>query len=328
MSGWGPPPGGAGQGGQPGGWGSPPPGGGQGGQGGWGGTPPPPPPGPQNPQDPYGQPPGYGPSGPQNPYGGQPQQDPYGQQPPPQQDPYGQQPQGYPPSGPQQPQPGWGQQPSGPYGQQPPGYGAPDAYGYGQQQPPKKKTGLIIGLAGGGVGLVLIIVVAIVLISTLSGGTDYKVTTPDSAGGLQRDRTAESSSPEISKQKDSLKNLAGGKIKEVLTAIYSDGSSSSSSGLSGKVFFLGATASEKIDQDGFMNGFKKGVGSQMQVKSVDAGSLGGQAACASASVSTTSTSVCIWVDDSTFGEIVPSGKSPDEAAALMLKMRSDIEQKQ
>lgn len=315
MSGWGPPPGGAGQGDQPGGWGSPPPGGGQG--GGWGGTPPPPPPpqGPQGPQDPYGQP--YGPSGPQNPYGGQPYQP---QQPPPGQPPqpgWGQ---------PGQQQPGWGQ-PGDPYGQQP-GYGQQDAFGYGQP-PQKKKTGLIIGLVGGGVGLVVVVVVAIVVISMLSGGGDYKITTPDTAGGLQRDRSAESQSPMIGQQKDRLRSIAGGKIKEVSTAIYKDPSSSSSSstpGIGGKVFFLGATAEEGIDQDGFMNGFKKGINGRLQVKTVDAGDLGGQAACATSSAS--NTSVCIWVDDSTFGEVVPSGKSPEEAAALMLKMRADIEQEQ
>ena len=312
MSGWGQPPGGAGQGGQPGGWGSPPPGGGQGGQGGWGGTPPPPPPGPQGPQDPYGQQP-YGPSGPQNPYGGQPQ-DPYGQPYPPQQQP----PQpGWGQPGPQQggPQQGWGA-PGDPYGQQP-GYGQP---------PQKKKTGLILGIVGGGVGVVVLIVAAIVVISLINSGPSYQIVTPDTAGGLQRDRTAESQAPQIGQQKDRLKSIAGGKIEKVSTAIYSDSSSSSASGLTGKVFFLGATAKDKIDQDGFMSGFKKGVSGSMQVKTVDAGSLGGQAACASSSASSTSTSVCIWVDDSTFGEIVPSGKSPEEAAALMLKMRSDIEQ--
>jgi len=316
MSGWGPPPGGAGQGGQPGGWGSPPPGGGQGGQGGWGGSPPPPPPQGPGPQDPYGQQP-YQPSGPQNPYGGQPQQDPYGQQP-------------YAPSGPQQ-QPGWGQQPQqqgwgqppDPYGQQPPpGYGPPDTFGYGAP-PPKKKTGLILGIAGGVGGVIVLIIVAVVLFSVL-GSSETKVTTPDTAGGLQRDRSAESQLPNIGDQQSELKRLADGKIKEVLTAVYSDGSSSSSSGLTGKVFFLGATATEKINQDSFMEGFKKGVGSQLTVKDVDPGSKGGKAACASSATSPT-TSVCIWVDDTTFGEIVPSGKSPDEAAKLMLDMRDDIE---
>ena len=315
------------------GWG-PPPGGGQGGQGGWGGSPPPPPPGP-GPQDPYGQP--------QNPYGGQPPQDPYGQQP-------------YAPSGPQQQQPGWGQQPQqqpgwgsqpqdpyggqpygqpqdpysqqpygqpqDPYGQQPPGYGPPDAFGYGAP-PPKKKTGLFIAIGGGVLGVIVLIVIAVVLINVLGGGST-KVTTPDTAAGLQRDRSAESQLPNIGDQQNELKRLANGKIKEVLTAVYADGSAGSSSGLTGKVFFLGATSSETIDQDGFIEGFKRGVGSRLTVKDVDAGAKGGKAACAS-STSSPTTSVCIWVDDSTFGEVVPSGKSPDEAAALMLKMRDDIE---
>src|SRR3954467_5793939 len=134
--------------------------------------------------DPYGQPqygqqpgqqPQYG-----SPYGQPPQSGPpYGQQPG--YDPYGQPPQSGPPqSGPPQ----YGQPQSGaPYGQ--PGYGQPQ---YGQPQygqypgagayppapPPKKsRTGLIIGLVGGGLVLLLCLGVgAFLVLPKLAGGDD------------------------------------------------------------------------------------------------------------------------------------------------------------
>lgn len=124
---------------------------------------------------------------PPGPYGQPPQGGGFGQQPgqPPQQGqpPLGQQPPAY---GQQQPPPGYGQQ--GGFGQQP-GYGTPPGgfpgsgqhQGFGQQgygglgQQPgmpgpqkKKKTGLIVGLAGGGVALIAIV---LVLVFTLGGNS-------------------------------------------------------------------------------------------------------------------------------------------------------------
>jgi hypothetical protein len=133
---------------------------------------------PQQPQqggygDPYGQPqygqqPQYG-----SPYGQQPQSGPpYGQQPQPQSGPaYGQQP-GYDPYGqppqsgpPQYGQPGYGQPQYGQY----PGAGA-----YPPAPPPKKsRTGLIIGLVGGGLVLLLCLGVgAFFVLPKLAGGDD------------------------------------------------------------------------------------------------------------------------------------------------------------
>ncbi|WP_116048044.1 hypothetical protein [Amycolatopsis palatopharyngis] len=98
-------------------------------------------PGPYGQQGPYGQPGGYAQGPPQQPVPGQPPQ--YGHP-----DPYGQYP-GQPPA------PGYA-----PYGQ--PGY--PTGPGGPGGEPPKKKTGLIIGLViagvvlvGGGIALVLLL---------------------------------------------------------------------------------------------------------------------------------------------------------------------------
>ncbi|GAB3884403.1 hypothetical protein GCM10029964_045370 [Kibdelosporangium lantanae] len=102
---------------------------------------------------------------PQGPY--DPNQNPYGQQPP-QQPGWQQQPppQGYDAYGPQQPPPGYDPyaQPTqqyNPYGQPTQQYGYPGGY----PQPPKKKTGLLVGLAVAGVIVVGGGVTAIALLS-------------------------------------------------------------------------------------------------------------------------------------------------------------------
>ncbi|MFF5182289.1 hypothetical protein ACFY30_00665 [Streptomyces sp. NPDC000345] len=105
---------------------------------------------PPPPQNPYGPPVPPGPhDGPQNPYGQQPAQPPQG--------PYAAGPYGQP--GPQPPQP-YGPPP----GQQP--YGAPyPPPPYGWAPPPRKsRTGLILGIVGGVVGLAVLGVVGLVLI--------------------------------------------------------------------------------------------------------------------------------------------------------------------
>ncbi|MGW6722280.1 hypothetical protein [Streptomyces sp. NPDC054995] len=145
---------------------------------------------PQGQPGPYGQQPGpYGTPPPQGQPGyGYPQQAPQGV-PPQQPNPYGQ---------PQQPPQGYGypqaQQP-GPYGQQPPTppYGGQPPYG-AQPPQPKKKTGLIVGVAV----VALAVIAGGVYFLTSGGGSDvadstkgYKLTPPASV----EDYTKDSSKP-------------------------------------------------------------------------------------------------------------------------------------
>jgi hypothetical protein len=115
------------------------------------------------------QPPGpYDPN--QNPYGQQPQQQPGWQQQQP--------PQGYDAYGPQQPPPGYdayGQptQQYNPYGQPTQQYGYPGGY----PQPPKKKTGLLVGLAVAGVLVVGGGITTFALLSGDDNGSDNPGTT-------------------------------------------------------------------------------------------------------------------------------------------------------
>lgn len=246
-------------------------------------------------------------------YGGAPG---YGQQPPPQQPGYGQ---------PQQPGYGQPQQPG--FGQQP-GYGQPP---YGQQ-PPKRKssTGLILGIVGGVVALVVVLGIVLVALVANSGG-DKTITAVTTAGGWQRDTSAESQlSSQINSQRNIMNSATGGKLDKLVSAFYRDPSGSSGTGVTGQpngVLFLGGEG--KIGStDDFVDGFRRSLSSSNgTVTEIDPGSGGGKGVCGTITISTTSMSFCAWATESSFGEIVPTtpGMSQSEVADLMRKMREDIE---
>ncbi|WP_254409182.1 hypothetical protein [Streptomyces sp. AC495_CC817] len=106
-------------------------------------------------------------------------QSPYGQQQPPQ-GPYGQQP--YPPQQPAQP---YGQHPHVPqqYPPQPQPYGAPQPAGWQPVPPPKSRTGLILGIVGGVVGLVVLGTVGLWVVGTQTTSgfpeAEYKLALPE-----------------------------------------------------------------------------------------------------------------------------------------------------
>jgi len=171
----------------------------------------------------YGQPQqgGYPPSGPQQQpgYGGTQQ---FGQPGPYQQ--------GYPQTGPQPQQGGYGYDQQAPYGQQDP-YAQQGQYGqYDQQQgygggfdenpPPKKKTGLIIGIAA---GAVVLVGAGVGLAIGLSGGDDTPAaappasssaattTPPKSAPSTKSSPTTKSSAPKTSGSSSAGGPAPGGK---------------------------------------------------------------------------------------------------------------------
>jgi hypothetical protein len=240
-------------------------------------------------------------------------------------------------------QPGYGQQPAGPpgypqqpgYGQPQPQYGPPGPSPYGQPPyPPRKSnTGLIIGLAGGAMALlVLLVVVGVVLASS---GTKYQISTPATAGGLNRDSSGESSlSSEISSARSQLSSATKYRISDIHTAVYSDGSY--------RYVFIGGTG-KLGDPDEFVKGFRSQATSSSTssvsttVTEVDSGGAG-KAVCATVRGAISSTSysnaICAWATESSFGEIIPipatssvtsANKTSIEVASLMRRMRGDIE---
>ncbi|MEV4252959.1 hypothetical protein AB0J52_07295 [Spirillospora sp. NPDC049652] len=275
------------------------------------------------PQSPGGNPGGYppAPGGAPNPYG----QPAYGQQPG-----YGQPAQPSPPAPPaaqpgwaQQDQPGWGQPPGG-FAQPQPGFGPPPG-----PPPRNSKTGLVLGLVGGGLVLVVIAVVAVVALSG-AGGDKYTISTPDSVAGRSRDSAMES---QLASKMDSLKTqmrtMTHGKVTDVSSAFYKDpGSSGGLSGSTGVIFFGGTGPIG--NPSSFMSGIRSSASrSGTSVQDVDAGSHGGKAGCFQLSSVGVTITECAWATSSSFGAIVPTktGSTISDTAALMRTFRDAVEQK-
>ncbi|MFD4028606.1 hypothetical protein ACFWRV_34585 [Streptomyces sp. NPDC058576] len=310
---------------------------------------------PQGQPGPYGQQPGpYGAPPPQGQPGyGYPQQAPQGV-PPQQPNPYAQQ-----PSGPQQgygyPQ---GQQP-GPYGQQPPAapYGGQPPYG-AQPPQPKKKTGLIIG-------------VAVVALAVIAGGVyfltsgdkvsnsdvseatkGHKITPPDAVDAYKRDTSKPVlSAPLTGSQKTDVEAL-GIKNPSAAKADYTVGSQSAATKVLNFEGFWGEIADPAevvnnafvdVEQDAKSGGDEVSielVGSAEIVK--PDGFEGAVMKCQDLKVTNKSgdgsvaegpqhfvLAVCVWADYSTAGiataadkvlALAGKGVPKDEAAALTAKL--------
>ncbi|HEX2313641.1 MAG TPA: hypothetical protein VHJ17_07915 [Thermomonospora sp.] len=257
---------------------------------------------------PYGGPPGPGPQpgfGPQPPGGPMP---PYGQQQPP---PYG------------GPQPGWG------------GPGTPPPF---PPPPPPRRgsgAGLILLLGGGILAVLLIVVVVVVAVS--AGGGPSSISTPPTAGGLSRNYSAESElGSQISSQRSLLQRSAGYRLDDVKSAVYGSGTQ--------RYLFIGGTGDVESGDEFVANFRRSATSSSSSLVNTTVTELSdpggdGVGVCAEIRASTggssSTSALCAWATDKTFGMILPApdGTSltnrPDfsasDVAETMRRIRDDVE---
>jgi hypothetical protein len=267
-------------------------------------------------------PPPNGPGQPEQPYGQQPQQPPYGQQQPP----YGQQPQ-QPPYGQTPPpfgqQPPYGQQPQQPYGQQtPPPFGQP---GYPQAgyapQPPKKSGAKRLLIIGGAVVLALIVVGAAVGALSGDGSKSYTMSTPDTAGGYSKTTNATNAATMTSLTTGVSKEFGSG--AKVVNATYKVNNTN--------VLFIGVYGGSKRQEN--LSSQIKRFANGAPTHTTDSGGKG-DAECAEISAGGAKIPMCAWLTDSTMAMLMefPSATgtsiktmSWSELADVMRKMRPDVE---
>jgi hypothetical protein len=282
------------------------------------------------PQPGYGQPQNYQPQRPAQDYGqpgtpgyGQPQAGPWYGQPQPGQI-YGQQPgQGY---------AGYGQQPGQGYGQQSyPGYGPQAGYGYpgaaypGTTPAPsgRRRIGMWVAIGGGGAVVTAAIVLA--LVSVLGGNGNWKVTTPQQAGGLSKVNTAaiqNQLNTAISTVKSQFNKLPDvGKLNSVVDAVYELSGSQQFGGIPNYVIFVGLNGT--FDTKNVLKGIMTG---SSNLPTAAPGPHGGQAECGADG---SGDEGCVWVTGTTVGilAIEPNGAEPKgHLDSLMIGMRTDLEQ--
>ncbi|MDT0474691.1 hypothetical protein RM863_21450 [Streptomyces sp. DSM 41014] len=299
------------------------------------------PPSPQNP--PGQQPPSQGPYGqqpPQPPYGQPPQQNPYGQQPPPPgPGPYAQQP---PQQGPYPPPPG--QQPygAGPYPQQQPPYG----WGAPMAPPPKKRrTGLILGIVGGVVGLVVVGVVVLAMIGSkvVNSGfpeAEFVLALPKTLVDESYQLSEDLSRSEGQKIVDEADGSWDAKVDGAAVGRYSLGGDETKGTLVVSGMY-GRFKNTDLARKNMMKGAAQGAGAKVAVPPKDFHPEGADGLTVTCEVLTQTQAgteltlpICGWADENTGASIAevtadtvvkdPADIDLAKAAATTLKVRSEI----
>jgi hypothetical protein len=236
-----------------------------------------------------------------------------------------QQPGGYPP--PQQPQYGGGyppQQPGQPYGVEAgqPGYGLP-------AQPPTKKSGA---------GKILLIVLGVVVLLCIGGGTAVYLATKDKVTEVV-DATktrveapaALAGKPKVTEPKlvataEQMKSQIRGDVpdaRDTIGAFYGDPAKQD---LLMIVAVSGLIADPKKELDDAANGITKGMG-VTNFKSVEPGPLGGDARCGDGETAGVDVGVCVWSDKGSLGMILVYNKPASELEKQFVTMRGQIEKR-
>jgi hypothetical protein len=150
-------------------------------------------------------------------------------------------------------------------------------------------------------------------------GPAHTVSTPDKVAGFNREPNLEQQM-KVDQLRNGIIAKGGGKISDAVSAVYQQGSSAVGSNPQTYIFVGGKLADS--DPQASVTNFEQ---TQAGAHAVSAGSLGGEAACATASVSGESVSMCVWFDNDTFGEFVSPTMTPTTLASTMDQARPSLE---
>jgi hypothetical protein len=153
------------------------------------------------------------------------------------------------------------------------------------------------------------------------GGPAHSVSTPDKVAGFTREPSLEKQM-KVSQLRDNIIANGGGKISDPAAAVYQQGSTAVGSNPQTYVFVGGklADSDPQASLTNFEQTYKHG-----RAHAVSPGSLGGDAACGTATVGGESVSMCVWFDNDTFGEFVSPTMTPAELASTMVQARPNLE---
>ncbi|MEV0426271.1 hypothetical protein [Micromonospora sp. NPDC050495] len=225
-----------------------------------------------------------------------------------------QQPGGYPPPA----------QPGPPYGAEAgqPGYGAPVG------PPPKKSS----------VGKILLIVLAVVVVLCVGGGTALYFATKDKVDEVVDATKTRMTTPETLAGRP---KVTDPQLQKAATDMVAEMKKDVPDATSTVGAFYGDPQKQDLVMIGGVSGLiadpkkeladaTKGLGSELAVsnfKSIDAGPLGGDAECGDGKAQTVSVGVCVWADRGSVGVLVLYFKSGADLQKEFAAMRGQIEQK-
>lgn len=177
-------------------------------------------------------------------------------------------------------------------------------------------------MALGAIGVAAAGAIAFVMMKTVFSGPSgptHSVSTPDKVAGFTRQPNLEQQM-KVDQLRDSIVRNGGGKISDAVSAVYQEGSSAIGSNPQTYMFVGGKLAdSDPVASLGDFEQKNKGA------HTVSSGSLGGEAACGTATVNGESVSICVWFDNDTFGEFASPTMTPNKLASTMDQARPTLE---
>ena len=153
------------------------------------------------------------------------------------------------------------------------------------------------------------------------GGPHHVLVTPDKLGSYVRRPQLEKQMNASQLQRQVIAKSAG-QASHVVSAVYEDGTSASSTAPPQMILFIGGNLSG-VSASGFIASFTQ---QSKGAFGTSAGSLGGSAACVNAQASVPgSVALCTWADNDTFGVVASLTMNATKLAAEMRVMRPMVE---
>jgi hypothetical protein len=150
-------------------------------------------------------------------------------------------------------------------------------------------------------------------------GPAHTVVAPNQAGPFTRMPSLEKQM-KVDALQDEIMKTSAGQAKDVVSAVYQEGSSAP--GSNPQIFmFVGGELSSAAPSTSVTNFIQTYPGAT----SVPAGALGGDAACAQDTVGGESVAMCVWFDNDSFGELVSPTMTTASLASTLHQVRPDLE---
>ena len=174
-----------------------------------------------------------------------------------------------------------------------------------------------------GAGLAVVLGGAAVAVESglFGGGPKHVLVTPDKMGSYVRRPQLEKQMNASQLQREVIAKSAG-QASHVVSAVYEDGTSASSTKTPQMILFIGGNLSG-VSPGGFIASFTQ---QSKGAFGTSAGSLGGSAACVNAQASVPgSVALCTWADNDTFGVVASPTMNATRLAAQLRTIRPMVE---
>ena len=154
-----------------------------------------------------------------------------------------------------------------------------------------------------------------------SSGPAHTISTPTRLGSYTRNPSLEKAM-DVNGLKEQMTKTSSERASGILSAVYAQGNVTPGGGGSQQVFMFVGGHLPNDDPASSIASFRQAY---PRAQMVSAGSLGGEAACASTTSNQGSVAMCAWFDNDTFGTLVSPTMSAAKLANTLETVRPGIE---